>query len=99
MRVQQGCGAGTRVCRVETSDLRIRTGHLDARLTPNRTACPCPDRPIRNRPQVANLPYILAFALVVSAQAPQPLTQQQAQQLMARSIELMEAGGVALPEL
>jgi lysophospholipase L1-like esterase len=57
-------------------------------------------RPIDNRPQVANLPYILlAFTIVLSAQAPPPLTSQQAQQLMSRSIELMEAGGVALAEL
>ena len=43
----------------------------------------------------------LLFALVVAAQpAPQqPLNTQRAQQLMTRSVQLMESGGVALPEL
>ena len=40
------------------------------------------------------------FALILGSQtAPQQITQQQAQELMVRSIALMESGGVALPEL
>src|SRR5207237_636934 len=60
-------------------------------------------RPLQARspapPRVLLSFAILLFALVLNAQAPPQLTSQQAQQLMSRSIELMESGGVALPEL
>src|SRR5258708_30020621 len=42
---------------------------------------------------------VLLLTFVLGAQTPRQLTAPQAQQLMSRSLELMEAAGVALPEM
>jgi lysophospholipase L1-like esterase len=100
-RMESRCGAGNLACSRRLADSAVGA---QARPVGRKAGCSQDWLPHKRKPSRFSMASygrlaIGLVALVLTAQTPRQLTTQQAQQLMSRSLELMEAAGVALPEM